>query len=147
MRSNFGRIVLGIAAVAVAVVLLIVLRDDGGDEEHLPMPQPAGKQREDREAARDRAAQPAEPPIPTIVVRNGKPVGGVEEITVEAGERVRFRVRSNTTDEVHVHGYDIEREVGPGASAEFDFPATIEGLFEAELHGSGEQIAELRIEP
>lgn len=147
MRSNFGRILLGIAAIAVAVVLLIVLKDDGSDEDHLPVAQPAGKQRNGAGSGNGKAARPTEPPVPTIVVKNGRPVGGVDEIAVDAGERLRFEVRSNSSDEVHIHGYDVEREVGPGVIAEFDFPATIEGLFEVELHGSGEQIAELRIEP
>jgi hypothetical protein len=93
------------------------------------------------------AQAPEKPAFPTIVVRNGKPVGGIEELTYGAGERIRFEVTSNTSDEVHVHGYDVEEEVRPGRPAVFDFPASIEGVFEGELHGSGEQIVELRVEP
>ena len=53
--------------------------------------------------------KPTAPAIPTIVVRDGKPVGGVEELEYDAGEEVRFKVRSNVADEIHVHGYDVER--------------------------------------
>lgn len=91
--------------------------------------------------------KPAEPAIETIVVRNGAPVGGVQELEYDAGEEIRFRVRSNTADEVHVHGYDVSKEVPAGGSATLAFPADIEGIFEAELHGSGEQIAEIRVNP
>jgi len=87
------------------------------------------------------------PPVPTIVLRNGKPVGGVRELRFDAGEQVRFRVRSDVADEVHVHGYDLTEDVAAGTTAVFSFPADIEGIFEVESHESGEQIAELRIEP
>ncbi|HWM64424.1 MAG TPA: hypothetical protein VNP96_10605 [Solirubrobacterales bacterium] len=90
---------------------------------------------------------PEEPATPTIVVRGGKPVGGVTELDYEAGEQVRFTVRSNTADEVHIHGYDVSKEIPAGGSATISFPADIEGIFEGELHGSGEQIVELRVEP
>jgi hypothetical protein len=143
MQSNLGRVVLGIAAIAVAVVLLIVLKDDGGDESS---GSGTATERTTSETGELRD-EPSKPAIPTIVVKNGKPVGGVEDLTVNEGDRIRFRVTSDASDEVHVHGYDIEKEVGPGGPASFDFPASIEGLFEAELHGSGEQIAELRVEP
>jgi hypothetical protein len=83
----------------------------------------------------------------TIVVRNGEPVGGVQKLDYSAGEEVRFTVRSNAADEVHVHGYDVEKEIPAGGSATLSFPADIEGIFEVELHGSETQIAELRVNP
>jgi hypothetical protein len=85
--------------------------------------------------------------IETIVVRDGEPVGGIQELEYDAGEQIRFRVSSDAADEVHVHGYDIEEEVPAGGTAKFSFPADIEGIFEVELHGSEKQIAELRVNP
>jgi len=87
------------------------------------------------------------PAPPTIVVRDGRPVGGVRELSFDAGEQVRFRVRSDVADEIHVHGYGLTADVAAGKAAAFAFPADIEGIFEVESHESGEQIAELRIEP
>jgi plastocyanin len=87
------------------------------------------------------------PTTPTIVVRNGAPVDGVEELEYSAGDQIRFRVSSNQADEVHVHGYDEEEEIPAGGSATLSFPADIEGIFEVELHGSETQIAELRVNP
>ena len=49
--------------------------------------------------------------------------------------------------QVHLHGYDISRDVKPGSRARFSFEANAEGIFEVELHGSGTQIAELVVEP
>jgi hypothetical protein len=60
---------------------------------------------------------------------------------------VRFTVTSDVAEEVHVHGYDILKEVAPGAPARFRFEATFEGIFEVELERSGEPILELRVEP
>lgn len=85
--------------------------------------------------------------VPTIEVVNGKPKDGVAELEFEQGDDIRFAVTSDSADEVHVHGYDVEAEVGPGDTAVLDFPADLEGVFEVELHHSGAQIAELTIEP
>jgi hypothetical protein len=92
-------------------------------------------------------AAPAEPAATRISVRGGDPVGGVKTIEVEKGDRIRFTVSSDQSDEVHVHGYDIERPVGPGAPASFNFSADADGIFEVELHGSGAQIASLEVQP
>jgi hypothetical protein len=85
--------------------------------------------------------------VPTIIVKNGEPVGGVQELEFDSGEQIRFKVSSDAAEEIHVHGYDIAKEVPAGGSVEFDFPAEIEGIFEAELEGLGVQIAELRVNP
>src|SRR5699024_6212163 len=84
---------------------------------------------------------------PTVVVRDGAPVGGVQELEFSAGERIRFNVASDVADEVHVHGYDLAQNVPAGGEVSFDFPADIEGIFEVELEGRGVQIAELRVNP
>lgn len=87
------------------------------------------------------------PAVPTIVVKNGEPVGGVQELEYSAGEQVGFKVDSDVADEIHVHGYDLMEDVPAGGSVTFSFPAEIEGIFEIELEGRKEQIAELRVNP
>jgi len=86
-------------------------------------------------------------PLPTIVVRDGEPVGGVKRLEYSAGEEIRFEVSSDAAEEVHVHGYDIAKEVPAGGSVAFAIPAEIEGIFEVELEALGVQIAELRVNP
>ncbi len=83
----------------------------------------------------------------TIVVENGEPLGGVQELEYDAGDQIAFRVESDVADEVHVHGYDLMEDVTAGGTAEFSFPADIEGIFEVELEGRKEQIAEIRVNP
>jgi hypothetical protein len=82
-----------------------------------------------------------------IVVRHGKPVGGVQDIDVKKGGQVRFTVMSDVADEVHVHGYDFHKDVAKNGSVSFDFPAKIDGGFVVELEKRGEQIAALKVQP
>jgi hypothetical protein len=128
------RVVLGVGVVVVAVVLLIVLKNGGNDNSG-----------DTRTASQGKSGAKAS--IPTIVIENGEPIGGITDITVNEGERVRFKVDSDVSDEVHMHGYDIMKDVRAGGSVSFDFPATIEGIFEAELEGRREQILELTVNP
>src|SRR5690349_4051994 len=124
MNSNVMRVGLGVVVVVVAIVLLVVLGNDNSD-------QTSGNDGK----------------VTTIVIRHGKPVGGIAQLTYNEGERVRFKVESDVSDEVHMHGYDIMKDVKAGGSVSFDFPATIEGVFEAELEDRKEQILELTVNP
>lgn len=125
MNSKTVRAVVGVGVIIVAVVLLIVLKS-GND---------------------DKASNTDGGKLQTIVVKNGKPVGGIRQLTYNEGEQVLFKVQSDVSDEVHMHGYDIMKDVEAGGSVTFDFPATIEGVFEAELEDRKEQIVELTVNP
>jgi hypothetical protein len=132
--------------VAVAVLLLIVLKDDGGSDESgstTTASQPA--QTGGNTAP---ASQKPKPEVTTIVIdKSGEPVGGIAEISVDEGDRVHFKVESAVADEIHLHGYDIGKDVEAGGSVTFDFAATIEGILEAELESRGAQILELTVNP
>jgi hypothetical protein len=56
-------------------------------------------------------------------------------------------VVSPVAEEVHIHGYDIAKDLEPNKEITVSFPATIEGIFEIEYEHAGEQIGELRVEP
>jgi hypothetical protein len=92
-------------------------------------------------------ASTAVPAVLTIKVVNEKPVGGVARLKVKNGDRIHFIVESDKKLEVHLHGYDVMKDAAPNAPAEFDLPATIEGVFEAELEAPGVQILKLTVEP
>jgi len=124
MNSNTVRAALGAAVVIVAIVLLVVLKSDDGSS--------------DTNTTKG---------VTTITIENGQPVGGIKQLTYNEGEQVRFEVDSDVSDEVHMHGYDIMKDVKAGGSVSFDFPATIEGVFEAELEDRKEQILELTVNP
>lgn len=125
MNSNTTRLFAGIAVIVVAIVLLVVLKKDDSSK---TTSNTGGK-------------------VTTIVIKHGKPVGGIADLTYNKGEQVRFKVDSDVSDEVHMHGYDIMKDVKAGGSVSFDFPASIEGVFEAELEGRKEQILELTVNP
>jgi heme/copper-type cytochrome/quinol oxidase subunit 2 len=83
----------------------------------------------------------------SVLVKHGKPVGGIKTITVNKGGQVRFVVTSDVSDEIHVHGYNFHKEVKAGGKVSFSFPAKMDGEFVVELEGRGEQIASLVVNP
>lgn len=85
--------------------------------------------------------------LQTVLVRNAKPVGGIKDLNFKKGGRVRFKVDSDVADEIHVHGYDIMKDVKPGHPITFSFPGKIDGEFVVELEGRKQQIATLKVNP
>jgi hypothetical protein len=80
-----------------------------------------------------------------VVVRDGKPTGGLQHFSAAKGDRVVLRVRADVEDEVHIHGYDLMLDVTPGTPVQFQFTADIAGRFEIELEDAGTPIAELEV--
>lgn len=87
------------------------------------------------------------PTVVRIVVVDGAPKGGIVRETVDKGDRVVIVVTSDVADEVHLHGYDISRDVSAGGTARIAFRATLPGRFEVELEHRGVQIADLTVQP
>ena len=73
--------------------------------------------------------------------------GKVAKLRFKEGETVRFRVRNDGPEHVHIHGYDIMKDIEPGKTANVAFKATITGIFEIEFEDSAQEIAELRVDP
>ena len=93
---------------------------------------------------------PPPPPGPTVVrvrVVGGVPKGGIVRETVSQGDRVVIVVTSDVSDHVHLHGYDIMRDVAPGQIARLRFRATVPGRFEVELEDRSLQIADITVTP
>lgn len=137
---------LGIA-VLIAVVAAIVLGSSGGDDEQAGTNAPATAT---ATPSASTAPAPGATGTPTPTRAPGPPLvtpGKVTRLRFTEGDTVRFRVRADTADEVHVHGYDLMREVEPGRTVTIFFPADITGIFEIELETAGEQIAQLRVDP
>jgi hypothetical protein len=83
--------------------------------------------------------------IVRIRVRGGVPVGGIARPKVGKNERVAFVVTSDVSDHVHVHGYDLFKDVRPGVPARIAFRANVPGRFEVELEDRRVPIAELTV--
>jgi hypothetical protein len=151
MQSTGARIAIAIAGIAALVVLFLVLRDDEGDDEPTTAATTSPPSEESQAESRKPAKEPKASPEDTateIEIAGGQPVGGVERVDATVGERVRIVVSSHdTTEEVHVHGYDEFADLAPGDPAMLSFDASIEGVFEIELEHAHVQIAELTVEP
>jgi heme/copper-type cytochrome/quinol oxidase subunit 2 len=125
VSGNALRVVAGVVVIALAVLLYVVLSSSDDEE----------------------TTSSAAMGVPVVVVEGGEPEGGVQELTYNSGEPIRFRVESDIADEVHFHGYDVGKDVAAGGIVSFEVPATIPGIFEVELEEAREQIAEVTVEP
>ena len=132
------RIGLIVAAVIVAVVAIVVL--SGGDDDSSDN----GSTATTTTTAGGKTV-PAE--VPTIVIKDGKPVGGIQDLEVNKGDTLEFRVKSDADHEIHMHGYDIAKYVKAGGSVTYTLTADIDGIFEIEIEDLKEQIAELTVNP
>lgn len=153
MQSTSARIAVALISV-VAIVVLFVVFSGGDDESTTTSADQAAEstvatspEDAEPEPADEKPEKPPKPDIPVIKVVNGEPKGGPAELKFKKGDKVRFIVASDVDEEIHVHGYDVYADVIAGKRVKVQFPANIDGIFEAELHGSGAPLAELRIEP
>jgi len=85
------------------------------------------------------------PVVVRVVVVGGAPKGGIVRETVQKGDRVRIVVDSDVADEIHLHGYDLSKDVAAGGRATLAFVADVPGRFELELEQRGLQIADLTV--
>jgi FtsP/CotA-like multicopper oxidase with cupredoxin domain len=132
---------LGIAAI-IAVVAVILL-SGGGDEtdkaaDATATPTPSATPSGTAEAT----ATPTPKPKPPLLQAGKEPT-----LSFDQGDTVRFRVRHGEAEEVHIHGYDIKKELAANETADVSFKATIPGIFEVELEHSGTPLGRLKVEP
>jgi FtsP/CotA-like multicopper oxidase with cupredoxin domain len=154
--SNTQRLLAIVAAVIVLVGGFVLLQpgDDDGDDSSTVATATNPIATTDAPAATTpapAATTPAAEPeaqFTPIRVGGGKPEGGVKTIKAKKGDRVRIEVSSpDTTSEVHLHGYDIKRDLKAGGKVRFSFTADAEGIFEMELEDTAVQIAKIEIGP
>jgi len=81
-----------------------------------------------------------------VTVQAGEVVGP-ERFSFAVGEQVSVRVLSDTSDAIHVHGYDVYFETEPGIPTEIALTADVPGIFEVELESSHLPLFELEVTP
>ena len=143
--SSRARLLTAVLAVAAAAVAFAALKP--GDDNATTATTGAATTRTTSSAATPTTPSATAPAGPVVRVKGGQPVGGVQDVTVKQGGVIRLTVTSDERQEVHMHGYDVAKEAGPGAPARFVVPATINGVFEVELEQTAVQIAKLTVEP
>ena len=128
MQSRAARLGVIAAVLVVAIVVFVVLKNNNSDN------------------SRDTAKG-----VQVLNVdASGNPVGGVKTLTYKVGDQIQLHVNlAAPEDEVHVHGYEIERPA-EHSPVTFSFPAKLDGIFEVEVHRLDKTegpIAELHVNP
>jgi heme/copper-type cytochrome/quinol oxidase subunit 2 len=136
---------LGIAVV-IAIVAVVLLTSGGDDEPDTTSATATATPTPTATATPTPAETETPTPTPDVPLVDASS-GEVTDLEFKEGDTVRFRVTSDVADEVHVHGYDLMKDVEPGQTVTFSFPASITGIFEVELEDAGKQIAQLRVDP
>ena len=142
---------LGIAA-AIALVTIVIFAAGSGPEETAEDAGTQAAQTATPSATEEAGSEstPTPTPTPTATPKPEPPLlttGKVAKLRFTEGETVRFRARSKGVEEIHVHGYDRYVDLPAGETVNVAFEADITGIFEIELHGSAEEIAQLRVDP
>jgi hypothetical protein len=146
-----------IVAAAVAAVIAFVIASPGGDDEgdNAARTTATTETSSGSGTGTETATEPPPPPKPEVTairIRGGEVVGGPAEIKAKNGDTVVIVVSADAPDDIHLHGYDIEKKAAPGQPARFRFKANLEGEFEIESHvaedaGRNPLLATLIVEP
>ena len=154
--SRNQRIGLIVAALVVAVIAFVIASPGGDDDsENAAQTTPTTQTGSATGTETEAQAEPAPPPKPDVTrirILSGEVVGGPTEIKAKKGDPVVILVSADAPDDIHLHGYDIEKTVQPGRPARFRFAANIEGEFEIESHlaedaGRDPLVSTLIVEP
>jgi FtsP/CotA-like multicopper oxidase with cupredoxin domain len=149
--SGIQRATIAGLAVLIAVVAFLILRpedeDDNDSKRGTPTAQQAPTTTTPSETEPAPSATPKEPEITTVRVSGGRVKGGVQTIEATEGDTVAFQVISDAEHEIHLHGYDVSKDVTADKPARFELKADQTGIFEIEIEDTKTQIAELKVEP
>jgi hypothetical protein len=64
-------------------------------------------------------------------------VGSHKVVRVRQGDRVKLNWQSDKVAKIHLHGYDIEKQLSPGKVTSLSFDAYATGRFPVNLHRPG----------
>jgi hypothetical protein len=98
----------------------------------------------------ERSGQPA--PLPRqdvfdLQIKGGRVVAGPVLLQVHEGEQVTLNIRSDSADELHLHGYDLHAHITPDQTATLQFTANHTGRFGMELHKAHIELGALEVYP
>ena len=154
MNRDFRKVALIAASLGLLLSLFFALRPD--DEEDaaptttVATTAPATSETEPPATTTEPPATTAPKPPDVVTIRIAIPsdtAPKVRRFSVKQGRKVVIIVRTELTDHVHLHGYDLTADVGPGMPATIRFTATAPGRFEIELEERGLEFAELEVRP
>ena len=155
MDPRFRTVALAAASLGLLLSLFLVLRP-GDEDEAAPTTTvatttaPATTETEPPATTTEPPATTAPKPPDVVTIRIAIPsdtAPKVRRYSVKQGRKVVIVVRTEFSDHVHLHGYDLMADVGPGQPATIRFTATAPGRFELELEDRGLEFAELEVRP
>lgn len=137
------------AALALLILAALFLVLSPGDEADAPARPPAAaaptqEPTTDQVAVSTPATATPKPAVPPFSKLRS---GSVRKIKVDQGDTIRLEAKSAGDEELHVHGYDLSRELPAGKAVRLSFKADLTGVFEVEFERSAEPIAEITVEP
>jgi hypothetical protein len=136
------RIAIGLITAAALVLLFVLVRPGGNNDETTTT---ATEPNLTQSVSKPTVKPTAEPA--TVVWQVDTNEARIARKTIKKGTRLTLVVTANKSEEVHVHGYDLKRDVATGKPAKISFHADISGRFDIELEHAGKQIAELTVTP
>jgi len=155
MNRDFRKVALIAASLGLLLSLFFALRPDD-EEDAAPTTTvatttaPATTETEPPPPTTAPPATTAPKPPDVVTIRIAVPSDTAPKVrlySVKQGRKVVLVVRSELSDHVHLHGYDLMADVGPGQPATIRFTADAPGRFEIELEDRGLRIAELEVRP
>ncbi len=78
----------------------------------------------------------AEPRVIELSLRNGQLPEDQRLVRVQQGDDITLRWTTDRPVTVHLHGYDLEHKLSPGAPVLMRFTVRATGRFPIEIHGS-----------
>lgn len=130
MQSRKTAAIAGVAVLVAAIVVFIVLQ--GGS---------------------DSSSGPANESF-DFRVANGKAVGGAQDVSATQGDHLTVTLHTDAPAELHIHGYELSKDIDAGKSGSISFTADATGEFELEAHplvhgeeGAGVELGQLKVSP
>jgi hypothetical protein len=133
--SRGQRIALVVVVAVLAVVAFVIANPGSNDS----------KDKTSTQA--QKPGKPAGPKTFHIALKGHNPVGGRQTIKLTKGDSALLVVSSDGKDTVHLHGWNIEREVTPTKPGRFAFTAKNEGAYELESHTTEQKLATIQVLP
>jgi hypothetical protein len=130
MQSRKVAAGVGLGALVVAVVLFIVL-SGGSDSDN------GGQSR-----------------TFAFELADGQAVGGAKDISATQDDHLTVTLKTDVPAELHIHGYELSKDIDAGQEGSIAFTADATGEFEVEAHhlvhgeeGPGVSLATLTVNP
>ena len=90
---------------------------------------------------------PARNDVFELVIKGGKLAQGPAVLQVHQGEQVSLSIKSDSSDELHLHGYDLHVRIKPDETVSLRFTADRTGRFGLELHKAHSELGALEVYP